>query len=329
MAVAIKSVLVTGASGKLGVPLCEALLQTGYQVIALRHRAPVEVAGVEEVEGSVGDAALIEDLVGRSDAVIHLATCKEDRAALIPVSLQGTFNLLEAAMHTRRPQRVILASGDAVNGIYYRPQPGPISEQTARRAYPGYYALSKALEEEMFEQYYHQAGVPTVCLRISWIHAEDDLLNHLTLAGESFGVPVWQELIGERQPAMLSGSGDAAVALRHPNGQPLRRQIVAVEDVVQAFLLALARPEIEGQTFLIAMTDPFDYVDAAQYAARQLGIGVVDLVDPIGQDFFIDTAKARVILGFRPQCDIYGLIDRAVEFRRSGRRRRRPSGYKG
>jgi nucleoside-diphosphate-sugar epimerase len=329
MSGAIKNVLVTGASGKLGTPLCEALLHADYHVIALRYRHPVAVHGVEEVQGSVGDAALIEDLVGRSDAVIHLATCKEDREALIPVSLQGTFNLLEAAMHTRRPKRVILASGDAVNGIYYRAQPRPICERMPKAAYPGYYALSKVLEEEMFEQYYHQAAVPTVCLRLSWIHAEDDLLNHLTLEGEGFGVPVWNELIGERQRAGASGSHDAAVALRHPNGQPMRRQIVAVEDAVRAFLLALACPGIEGETFMIAMTDPFDYVDAAQYVAGRLGIDVIDLVDPVGHDFCIDTAKARYVLGYKPEFDIYRLIDHAIEFRGSGRQRHQRSGYKG
>ena len=55
-----------------------------------------------------------------------------------------------------------LASGDAVNGIYFNPQPVPIREDMPMVAYPGYYPLSKVLEEAMFQQYYYQAGVPTV-----------------------------------------------------------------------------------------------------------------------------------------------------------------------
>jgi nucleoside-diphosphate-sugar epimerase len=329
MSSSMQRVLVTGAAGKLGAPLCETLLQAGYQVLALCHRYAVGVAGVEEVQGDVADAGLIEQLVSRSDAVIHLATCKEDRQALIPVSVQGTFNLLEAAQRTRRPRRVILASGDAVNGIYFNRQPVPIHEDLPLAAYPGYYPLSKVLEEAMFQQYFHQAVVPTVCLRISWIHAEDDILNHLTVAGECFGVPVWQELMDDAQRALVAAGRDATVALRHPDGRPLRRHIVAVDDCVQAFLLALRTEGIEGQTFMIAMTDPFDYVTAAAYAARNLGIDTLDLVDPIGQDFCIDTTKARYVLGYQPQCDIFGLIDRAIEFRQSGRARRQRSGYKG
>ncbi len=329
MTPSIRTVFVTGASGKLGAPLCEALLAAGYQVLALRHRYSVGVPGVDEIQGSVTDAGLVEDLVARSDAVIHLATCKEDREGVIQVSAQGTFNLLDAAQRTKRPKRLVLASGDAVNGIYFNPQPVPIREDQPLVAYPGYYPLSKVLEETLFQQYFHQAGVPTVCLRISWIHAEDDVLNHLTVAGECFGVPVWKELMNDAQRTAYGDGRDAAVALRRPDGRPLRRQIVAVEDCVQAFLLALQRDGIEGQTFLIAMTDPFDYVEAAEYTARQLGIDVLDLVDPVGQDFCIDTTKARYVLGYQPRYDMRRLIDQAVAFRRAGRPRRQRSGYRG
>jgi nucleoside-diphosphate-sugar epimerase len=325
----IKSVTVTGASGKLGGPLCEALLAQGYHVIAADRRLPVGVDGVEEVQLDVADGPAVEALVARSDAVIHLATCKEDREAVIQVSAQGTFNLLDAAMRTKKPKRVILASGDAVNGIYFNPQPVPIREDMPMVAYPGYYPLSKVIEETMFQEYFWQAGVPTVCLRMSWIQAEDDILTHLTVAGEQFGVPVWAELMNDQQRARYAGGRDAAVALRHPDGTPMRRHVVAVEDCVQAYLLALRTEGIEGQTFMIAMNDPFNYVEAAEHAAKRLEIDVLELVDPVGRDFSIDTTKARYVLGFRPKHDIFSLIDSAVEFRRSGRQRRLRSGFKG
>jgi nucleoside-diphosphate-sugar epimerase len=325
----IHRVLVTGASGKLGAPLCEALLAEGYQVLAVNRRLPVNVAGVEEVRADVADAAAMEDLVARSDAVIHLATCKEDREAVVKVSCQGTFNLLEAIARGKVPKRFILAGGDAVNGIYFSRQPAPIDENMPLAAYPGYYPLSKVLEEAMTQQYFHQQAVPTVILRMSWIHCEDDILTHLTVADPQFGVPVWRELMNDQQRARFDRGGDAVVALRHPDGRPMRRHIVAVEDCVQAFLLALRTPGIEGQTFMIAMNDPFNYVEAADYAARQLGVETLDLVDPIGQDFCIDTTKARYVLGYRPKYDIMSLIDKAVQFRRSGRPRRERTGLKG
>jgi len=135
--------------------------------------------------------------------------------------------------------------------------------------------------------------------------------------------------MSDDQRARVDGGGDAVVALRQPDGRPMRRHIVAVEDCVQAFLLALGGEGIEGQTFMIAMTDPFDYVEAAACAARQLGLPTLDLVDPVGQDFCIDTTRARYVLGYRPQYDIVSLIDKAVRFRRSGQVRRERSGFKG
>ncbi|MFH1265811.1 MAG: NAD(P)-dependent oxidoreductase [Planctomycetota bacterium] len=325
----IKQVMVTGASGKLGGPLSEALLAGGYRVIGVDRRLPIGVDGVEEVQADVGDGAAMEELVSRSDAVIHLASCKEDRENVIPVSFQGTFNLLDAAMRTKKPKRVILASGDAVNGIYFNPQPVPIREDMPMVAYPGYYAFSKVVEETMFQQYFFQAGVPTVICRMSWIQAEDDILTHLTVAGETFGVPVWTELMDEDERARFADGRDAAVALLHPNGKPLRRHIVAVEDCVESYLLALKTEGIEGETYHIAMNDPFDYREAAAYAAQRLGIEVLELVDPVGQDFSVDTTKARYQLGYQPQYDIRGLIDHAIEFRQSGGPRRERSGYKG
>jgi UDP-glucose 4-epimerase len=325
----IKRVMVTGASGKLGAPVCAALLAEGYQVLAVDRRLPVGVPGVDEVQADVSDYAAMEEIVSRSDAVIHLASCKEDRDAFIKVSAQGTFNLLDAAMRTRKPKRVILASGDAVNGIYFNPQPVPIRDDMPMIAYPGYYALSKVVEETMTTQYYHQAGVPTVILRMSWIHCEDDILTHLTVADPQFGVPVWSELMNDQQRQRFAAGGDAVVALRHPDGTAMRRHIVAVEDCVQSYLLALRRDGVEGHTFMIAMNDPFNYVDAAAYAAKKLGIEVLDLVDPVGKDFCVDTTKARYVLGYQPKYDIYSLIDKAVAFRAAGAERRPRSGIKG
>ncbi|MBN1852422.1 MAG: NAD(P)-dependent oxidoreductase [Pirellulales bacterium] len=325
----IRRVMVTGASGKLGGPVCEALVEAGYEVVAVRHRNSVDVPGVHQIALDLADPAAVEKMVGKSDAVIHLATCKEDRNGVIDVSARGTFNLLDAAARTRSVQRFLLASGDAVNGIYFNPQPVPIREDIPLVAYPGYYPLSKVIEETMAQQFFHQAGVPTVILRMSWIHAEDDILSHLTVAGEPFGIPVWRDLMSATQRSRFDGGADAAVALRHPDGRPVRRHIVAVEDCVQAHRLALTREGIEGQTFMIAMDNPFDYVEVAEYTAKKLGIETLDLVDPVGQDFAIDISKARYLLGYRPDDDIFRLIDRAVEFRRAGRPRRQRAGYQG
>lgn len=326
----IRQVLVTGASGKLGGPMCTALLHEGYSVVGTRHRSPIDVDGVREVQLDLGDAKAVEDVVADCQAIVHLATCKEDRDGVIDVSARGTFNLLEAAKTTGSIRRFLLASGDAVQGIYFNPQPLPLDEDMPMEAYPGYYPLSKVIEETLCRQYFVQESVPTVCLRMSWIHAEDDILTHLTVAGDLFGVPVWGELMDDQQRSEYGeGKKDAVVALRHPDRTPLKRHVVAVEDCIQAFLLALRRQGIEGETFQIAMERPFDYVQTATYVSEKLGIDVLQLVDPAGQDFYIDISKAEYVLGYRPQHNIFSLVDSAIAFRTEGRQRRQRAGYKG
>ncbi len=326
----IKKIFVTGAAGKLGRPLCGSLVENGYQVVALRHRTPIDVDGVEEIAVDLRDVRPeeLDEVLSGCDAILHLATCKEDREGVIGLSARGTFLLLEAASRLGI-NRFIKSSGDAVNGIYFNDKPRPIREDEPLAAYPGYYPLSLAVEETLCNQYYHQRGLFTVILRISWIHCEDDILTHLTVGGEGFGVPVWSELMSDEQQARVESGWNAAVALKHPDGSPMRRHIVAVEDCVQAFHLALLKDGIAGETFNIAMPDPFDYVDAAEHTAKRLGIDTIELVDPIGRDFCMDVTKAKYVLGYRPQYDIHALIEKAAAFRESGEERSVRTGYVG
>ena len=281
----IKSVMVTGASGKLGGPLCEALVAEGYHVIAADRRLPVGVDGVEEVQLDIADGPAVEAQVARSDAVIHLASCKEDREAVIKVSAQGhsTCWTRQCGRRSRSESFWPAATrSTASTSILSRSR----SAKTCRWSpIPATIRSRKSSKRRCFRQYFCQAGVPTVCLRMSWIQAEDDILTHLTVAGEPFGVPVWSELMSDRQRADFSGGRDAAVALRHPDGTPMRRHIVAVEDCVQAYLLALKTEGIEGETFMIAMNDPFNYVEAAAVRRQATGHRDAGPGRPGGQGF--------------------------------------------
>lgn len=325
----IKTVLVTGASGKLGRSLVPALLKAGYQVRATQFRTPVKVPGVRTVTGSISDSGFARRALAGVDAVCHLATCKEDPENFFDVSIRGTFTLLDEARRRGGLKQFILASGDAALGIFFYPQPKPLDEGAPLAAYPGCYAFSKVMEEVMVGQYHIQYGLPSTILRISWIHGEDDLLAHMMLRPPDFGGPAWRDLARTaRQKEMFRKKREAVGCLVHPDGRPFVRHIVGIADVVQSFLLALGNPAAIGQTFNIAGPEAFSYDALAAHIAGRLGVPVVKFTCREGHDFRINIGKARSVLGYDPRWDAARIADAGIAWRGTGGRRP-PIRYRG
>lgn len=326
---AIKNILVTGASGKIGRNLTPALIKAGYRVRAVQFKTPVAFDGAEVVSGSVSDPAFVRMALEDMHAVCHLATSKEDPEHFLDVSVRGTFNLLDAGRQYSSLKQFILAGGDAALGIFFYENPQPLDESAPLRAYPGYYAFSKVLEETMCNQYRVQYGLPVTILRFSWIQDEDDILAYMTLQEPHFGGPAWQELaVTEGQKTYFEQGLDAVGSLVHPGGRPYVRHIVGVQDVVQAFLRALNCPESMGQTFNIAAPEAFSYDALSTYIAEKLNLPVVEFELGHCFDFRIDIGKARAVLGYEPAHDVFGIVDEAIAFRTSGKERS-PAKYLG
>jgi len=312
----IKNILVTGASGKIGRHLVPVLVNYGYRVRAVEYNTPLEFEKVEIVKGKVEDEKFISKALDGIDAVCHLATCKEDRAHFIDVSIRGTFNLLDWSVK-QKVKQFILAGGDAAIGIFYYPHPYPLDENSKLSAYPGYYAFSKAMEEFMCIQYQIQYNLPFTILRFSWIHADDDILNHMCL-NQTFGGPSWKGLAKTpAQKEYFTKRKDGVGCLLHSDGKPFIRHIVGIDDVVQAFILAINNKKAINQTFNIAAPSAFSYDIAAKYISEKLNLPVVKFICDEFYDFSIDITKAKSILGYNPQYDIFRIIDKAIEFRKS------------
>lgn len=324
----IKKVLVTGASGKIGRCLITALLAEGYAVRAVQHRTPVIAAGAEIVTGSVSDRAFAREALDGVDAVCHLATSKEDPDHFMDVSVAGTFNLLDAARRTGLKQ-FLLAGGDAALGIFFYPNPAPLSEKAPLRAYPGYYAFSKVIEETMCNQYAIQYRLPATILRFSWIFDEDDILAYMTFNKPDFGGPAWADLArtDEQQDYFKTGRNGVG-CLMHPDGTPYIRHIVSIKDVVGAFIAALANPAAIGETFNIAAPAPFRYDALSAYIGKKLDLPVVEFEFGGGHDFAIDVAKAGKVLGYAPRVTTEQIVDDAIAFRNEGKARTE-TGYRG
>lgn len=312
----IRTVAVFGASGKLGRHFVPVMLERGMNVRALVHRTPVAAGGVESIQGSITDPRAVAEVVSGADAVVQLATTKEDPDTFFDVSVRGTLNVLEACRGAEIDQ-LILLGGDAAFGIWFYEQPVPIDENHRLMAYPGYYAFTKVIEEVMVEQYAIQYGVPHTIQRCSWVFEKDDLLSHFSLLenvnpaepGHGFG-EVPDEIM-----ALVKAGEERVAAQVNAEGVPYNRHIVHIDDVVQAFGLILGNPVAIGESFNIAGPSAFNYRPATNYLSERTGVPTIDVPAPGYHSFEIDINKARSILGYRPENDIFTMIDRALEWR--------------
>lgn len=313
----MKSVAIFGGSGKLGRHIQVVLARRGFAARVLVHRTPVAGGDCTSIRGSITDAKSVDEIVRGADVVVQLATAKEDADTFFDVSIRGTFNILEACRR-HAVEQFILFGGDAALGIWFYPQPIPLDENHPLTAYPGYYAFSKVMEETMAQQYAVQYGVPVTVLRSSWVFERDDLLNHFSLLrnvnptepGHGFGE------VGDDVLALVRAGQERIPILTDASGTPLRRHIVHVDDVMQAFDRMLGNPSALGQTFNIAGPAAFDYRVAAEYLSGKLGVPTVEIRSPKYHPFEINITRARTVLGYAPENDIFRMADRAIAERK-------------
>ncbi len=311
----LSTVAVFGGAGKVGRRVVPMLLERGLHVRALVHRTPVEQDGVECLEGTVTDPGVVRHVVKSTDAVVQMATTKEDKETFFDVSVRGTLNILEAC-RWEGTQQFILFSGDAAFGIWFYPQPIPIDENHPLMAYPGYYAFTKVMEEVMTQQYAYQYGVPFSILRSSWMFEKDDLLQHFSLLrnvdpaepGHGFGE------VADDVLALVKAGEEHIPILTDQEGVPYYRHIVQIDDVMQAFGKILGNPSAIGESFNIAGPAPFDYRVAAEYLSAKMAIPTLEIGCPGYHSFAIDITKARTMLGYDPQYDFFAMADSALAY---------------
>ena len=137
----------TGASGFLGRATAAAVRDARHEVRTFQRR-PSGVSGVEDVAGTVTDAAALDRAVADVDAVVHLAakvSLAGDPADFVRVNVDGTRNLVDAARGAGVRRLVSVSSpsvahtGTSLTGA----DAGPAEPERAR----GDYARTKAAAE--------------------------------------------------------------------------------------------------------------------------------------------------------------------------------------
>jgi UDP-glucose 4-epimerase len=121
---------------------------------------------------------------------------------------------------------------------------------------------------------------------------------------------------GEEAAQVLEGlrtDRETLLLARDMAGEPYQFHFCDVRDIVQGLLLLLERPAAVGEAFNLSGAAPFSFDQAVPYLSEKMGIPYVEARIP-GMPIRVhhSTAKARSLLGYVPQYDIFKSIDSAV-----------------
>lgn len=177
------SVLVTGASGFIGLNIVEALLERGDDVIAFSDAVMPERARegfgalrgrCTEATGNVRDARSVSELfeIYSPRTVIHAAaltpgprTERAMTAAAIEVNVLGTVHVLESAAR-HRIERVVLLSSAAVYGASGFGAE-PLDEGQTPPSPLTTYGITKYAAEQLGLRYLEKVGLPVIAARLA------------------------------------------------------------------------------------------------------------------------------------------------------------------
>lgn len=162
--------LVTGASGKLGRELVEALLKRGHRVRALVWRKESILRlpkGTVPFFGDITDPDLLGEATSGVDNVFHLASIvsefKESTEVMLRVNVEGTRTVMEACEENGVPYLFYPSTLD----VYGHKRSEVLTEES-KPLPKDRYGHSKMLAEQMIMNF--KSSVPSTIFRISVIY---------------------------------------------------------------------------------------------------------------------------------------------------------------
>jgi uronate dehydrogenase len=160
-----KPVLITGASGKLGRALTNALDALGWtlrltDIVPFPDRIPQRA---RFTQADLGDGVTVLRLAEGCQTIVHLGGVSVERPfeEILGPNIRGLYHIYEAAR--REGARVIFASSNHAIGFHERTE---TIEAGAPFRPDGFYGLSKAYGELMGRLYWFKHGVENVNIRI-------------------------------------------------------------------------------------------------------------------------------------------------------------------
>jgi UDP-glucose 4-epimerase len=314
-----RTALVTGGLGFIGSNLVRRLLAEGARVRVLDALTPGDggnrfnLDGAEPASalavavGRADDRAAADAAVAGCDVVFHLAGKVSHVDSLArPVddlvdNAATTVVLLDACRRVNPAARIVVAG---TRQVYGNPLRLPVDETHPLRP-PDYNGVSKIAAEFYARVAAERLGLSTTVLRLTNIYGPRQLVAH---SRASFtGWLVRKAVRGET--IELFGTGQQ------------RRDVLYVDDAVEAFLLAAEKVPGNGEAWNCGREDSVSLLEFAETLIRIAGAGDVRIVPfpeerkriDIG-DFSTDARRFREASGWRPEVGLEEGLRRTVAF---------------
>lgn len=319
------AVLVTGATGFLGSHLTRRLVAEGARVNVMvragsrSDRLADVLPRIVQWTADLADGAAIARCVAAAAprVVFHMAgdtagrswTAAGDPDVLqrsYDLNLGGTLHLLTALVRPPGCARIVRAGGLEEYGT------GPLPYREDQREAPvSPYSASQVAATHLAQMLHRRAGLPVVTLRPALVYGPDQ--------AASFFIPSLILACLARRAFDMS-AGDQT------------RELVFVDDVIEAFIRAAISPSIEGQVINIGSGVESSIREVADLVRRLAGSDSPLRVGALsgrgaGLDRLVcDPARARDLLAWEARTPLADGLSRTIAWYRAAQDHERSSG---
>lgn len=309
------AVLITGGAGFVGSHIADLCLAQGARkVVAIDNLVRGSLANIEAarrtgrfefIEGDIRDRQLVGKVTAGCDYVFHeaalrITACAADPRSGHEVMMDGTFNVLEAAVQ-HKVKKIVAASSASVYG---EPDTLPIEETNAYNNRTLYGAAKIALEHYL-RAFNDMVGLPYVALRYFNLYGP-----RMDMTGVYTEVMVrWMDRIDQGSPPVIFGKGDQSM------------DFVYISDCARANLSAL-RSDATDAVFNVATGQETSLLELCHMMLELMGHP--DLKPEYQEERKVNpvrrrrggTARAKQGLGFECQVDLRTGLEHLIAWRR-------------
>ena len=306
-------VLITGGAGLIGSHIADQSVASNAKEILIldnfvrgrRENVTWALASgpVRVIEGDIRNPKVLKEVMQGVDVLFHQAAiritqCAEEPRLALEVLVDGTFNVLEAAVKAG-VKKVVAASSASVYGLAGE---FPTSENHHPYNNRTLYGAAKGFNEGLLRSFHEMYGLDYVALRYFNVYGP-----RMDAHGAYTEVLIrWMERIAAGKPPLIFGDGAQTM------------DFVFVEDIARANVLA-ANSSFTDEVFNVASGIETSLNDLAATLLRVMGsdlkpeYGPERKVNPVPRRL-ADTRAAEWKLGFKAQITLEQGLSRLVEW---------------